>query len=202
MNFRPEMVDLILAGKKREDWRERCRLREGRSYVLQSGCVTKDERITITKIEPWIELGSMTLRQAKRAGYKTTLEARDHWREMHGSYDPALRVFVISFTLGDHTDTPRLLAARPGAPHGDYVDSSARALKGEPEAIPATLQARYAGEARQTSRIIANGSLSALLERHQAVVTEIRKHATDPRVNENLRGLERQTASMRKKLSA
>jgi hypothetical protein len=202
MNFTPAMCDLILAGKKREDWRETCRVREGRSYALKAGRVTRG-KITITRIEARVELGSMTLRQAKRSGYKSTSEARQHWCETHkGIYDPLLWVFVISFVVGDATDTPRLLAARPGAPHGDYVDSSARALRGEPEAIPATLQAKYAGEARAARTALQNGSLDQRTRRVLELVQEISVQATEPRVREGFKAAERVIKATQRKIGA
>jgi hypothetical protein len=202
MNFSHDQVDLILAGKKTEDWRDRCVVRPRRSYALQAAGVTRG-RITVMSVTPDVILGSMTLRQAKRAGFKSTRDAVEHWRTTHGGlYDPDLRVFIISFVLGDQTDTPRLLAARPGAPHGDYVDSSARALKGEPEAIPAALQARYSGEARAARQAIDGASLGAKADRVLDMIREISAEATTDEARKSFRVAERGVLAAQRKIGA
>jgi hypothetical protein len=177
-------------------------VREGRCYVLQAAGKSYDSVITVTHIEEGVVLGSMTLRQAKRAGYKTLLEARKAWLEQHGSYDPEQRVFLVSFVLGDQTDQPRLLAASPGAPHGDYVTLGQPHLAGAGEAIPEALQARYAGEARAACSAAQDGALEARTRRLLELVREISGEAREPRVRESLRVAERGLQAAQRKIGA
>jgi hypothetical protein len=202
MIFKPDMVDLIKQGKKRQERRETCHVRPGRSYGVQAGRQPATVRITVITVAQQ-QLGAVTLKDARREGFRSTQEFRDYWRSTHKGYlDPDQQVWVISFILGDHTDQPRLLAARPGAPHGDYVHTSARAMRGEPEAIPASLQATYAKESENTFKAATNGHLETHVQRLHAVIKEIRTHANDPRANDQLRGLERQAKAFERKYSA
>jgi hypothetical protein len=55
-------------------------------------------------------------------------------------------VWVVRFVLGDLVDGRRFLAATPGPPGGDYTGDPSRALKGAGEAVPASVQEKYAME--------------------------------------------------------
>ncbi len=60
-------------------------------------------------------------------------------------------VWVLRFKKGDHTDKPRLLAARPGHEgdiEGDYVDVPARAMRSAGEEVSAARQAKFALDAK------------------------------------------------------
>jgi hypothetical protein len=201
MIFRPEMVDLIKQGKKRQERRETCHVQPGRSYAVQAGRQPATARITIITVAQQ-QLGAVTLKDARREGFRNTQEFRDYWRTTHKGYlDPDRYIWVITFILGDHTDQPRLLAARPGAPYGDYVTTSARAMRGEPEAIPAALQVRYAMQSENTLKTATNGHLETHVRRLHAVIGDIRSHAKDPTANDQLRGLERQAKALERKLT-
>src|SRR5438094_9344924 len=54
--------------------------------------------------------------------------------------------WTIRFQKGDHSDKPRLLAARPGLPHGDYVTDALRALRGSAEEVSSDAHARFVTE--------------------------------------------------------
>jgi hypothetical protein len=175
MIFKPDMVDLIKQGKKRQERRESCRVQPGRSYAVQSSRQPATARITIITVAQQ-QLGAVTLKDARREGFRNTQEFRDYWRETHKSYlNPDQYIWVITFILGDHTDQPRLLAARPGAPHGDYVSTPARAMRGEPEAIPASLHVQYARESENTFKTATNGHLETHVQRLHTVISDIRR---------------------------
>jgi uncharacterized protein YhfF len=167
--FSPELAKLIVQGKKTQTRRvaagRDCRYKPGRSYAVQPGRGQKAvTRITVqaVRVEP---LGALTLKDAKREGFRTTQEFRDHWQRLHGSYNPDLAVFVISFALGDLEDRPQLLAARPGHlsfvagpdgrhkvdpnadEHQDYTTRRHLALPDEPEAVSVAQANAYASVA-------------------------------------------------------
>jgi hypothetical protein len=79
--------------------------------------------------------------------------------------------WVIRFIKGDHSDNDRYLAARPGLPHGDYVESTTRALRGTGPEVSEATQTRYAAdsEARQ------GRSLAEQRERLQMALRTIRE---------------------------
>lgn len=158
MIFRPELAKAILQRKKTQTRRlataKTCRYRAGKSYAVQPGRgKTAVCRITITDVR--LEaLGEITLKDARKEGFVTTDEFRDYWASLYGRFDPDLMVWVLSFQFGDQTDTPRLLAARPGAPHGDYVSNPHLSLRDEQEAVSAAETERYGklAHARDHSR--------------------------------------------------
>lgn len=164
MIFASEMAKLVRAGKKTQTRRRTCRYAPGHSYAIQSGRGKPGNgRLTVLEVrqEP---LGSISLRDARREGFRTTSEFKDYWMGLHGSWNPYQLIYVISFVLGDHTDAPRFLAAKPGLPHGDYVQSGARALRGTNEEVSASVQRRYtlavekareSGEAQHRERLLA-----------------------------------------------
>jgi hypothetical protein len=195
-------VDMILAGKKREDWRPACNVKVGRSYVLQRGREATEQRITIVSLTEDVELGTMTLRQAKRAGFKTVNEAWEDWARRFGTWNSKQQAVIISFVLGDQTDKPRLLAARPGAPHGDYVTLGQRQLPGAGEAIPALLQAKYSGEARAARQALRDGALEQRTRRLVDLVRDTAAFTSDPRLLGSLRVAERGLLAVQRKIGA
>ena len=108
-------------------------------------------------------------------------------------------VWVVRFVKGDRTDAPRLLAARPG--RGDYTTVPALAMKSTGDEVSAATQVTYAKQAAEGLRTARNVLYDEHLARLQAVVSDIREFAVDPRVNENLRGIERQAKSLERKLA-
>ncbi len=116
------MAKLILAGKKTQTRRLACRYVPGRVYAIQPGRGRKSVgQLTVTDVREDERLGDLALRDARREGFRTTDEFRAYWTELHGSYNPETRVFVVSFVEGDHADKVRLLrGSAPKAPicHG------------------------------------------------------------------------------------
>ena len=86
--------------------------------------------------------------------------------------DPARDTHVLTFYVGDveTRDRPRLLAAEPGASQADYVDTPARAMADEGEAVPAVYQQQLSEDAHEQDsarldQLIANadGAIEALV---------------------------------------
>lgn len=205
MIFTQDMAKLVLEGRKtltiRNKTGPKCRYKLGACYSIQVARRTKDEVLTVMSIEEKM-LGDLNIRELRRAGFKTTLSFREWWDEHHRSliFGDDCPVWLVSFDLGDLSDTPRLLAARPGAPHGDYVSSSARALRGEPEAIPAVLQARFSTEAKSAEKARQNGNLAGRVARLLELVAETAPFATDARVKDSFRVAERGLRSVQRKI--
>jgi hypothetical protein len=207
MIFRPELAKKIAAGEKTmtrrpvKDGEKDCRYKPNRVYAVQPGRGRPaNSQITVTEVREE-RLGDLSLRDAKREGFRTTQAFVDYWSALYGHYDAEQLVWVISFVKGDATDTPRLLAARPGGPGGDYTANPARAAKGEPEAVSASLQEKFSQRAREQHTATKRGDWREQRDRLMAVVREIRAHAVDPKAAGNLRGIERQIASLDRKMS-
>lgn len=180
MIFRPELVRLIRQGKKTQTRRivtgATCRYQATKSYALQPGRGKHAVgRITITAVRPE-SLGAISLRDAKREGFVTTHDFIDYWTGLHGRFDRDLMVWVISFSLGDTTDVPRLLAARPGAPHGDYVTESRLAMVDEPEAISGWEAERFAKASREADDVRRKDAIRGSRDKIAAELTVIRDH--------------------------
>lgn len=154
MIFKPELSKLVLQGRKTQTRRrvqdgKKPRYHAGKSYAVQPGRGKPAVgRITVTDVQ-LAYLGDIDLRDAKREGFRTRQEFVDYWTGLHGRFDPDVRVWVISFLLGDRTDTGRFLAARPGPPHGDYVTVPALGASGEGEPVSEMELARMTREAHE-----------------------------------------------------
>lgn len=134
------MVHLILSGRKTQTRRRTCRYEPGKSYALQPGRGKEAKhRITILEVRQE-QLGNISFRDARKEGFRTTEDFRDYWISLHKGFNAAEMVYVITFELGDTTDTPRLLGRHPGH---DYVSSTAQALSASAEEVSAYQQARY-----------------------------------------------------------
>lgn len=203
MIFSSEMAKLILAGRKSQtrrvvkDSELQCRYVPGRSYALQGKRWKADQpRITVLEVRPE-QLGQISLRDVRREGFRTTEEFKAYWVKLHKRFDSEQLVWVISFVLGDQTDTPRLLAARPGAPHGDYVQNPVRALVGTAEEVSAPIQARYSREASER--------LSEAARRRRrlaSVLAELATLAPTPQQKKRLRSIEHQIKALGKEEQA
>ncbi len=171
MIFRPELVKLILQGKKSMTRRPagdqaHCRYRPGHAYQVQPGRGRKGLfPITIQAVR-FEYLGEITFKDARREGFHTRQEFIDYWTALHGHYNHDLRVWVIGFTLGDTSDTPRLLAARPHIIERDYVDQRRLAMRAEPEAISQGDATRYSTISRARDD---QQRLQQLQEAHQQI---------------------------------
>ncbi len=96
-------------------------------------------------------------------------------------------VWELRFKKGDHTDRPRLLAAHPGPPNGDYTDSTYRAMRNEAESPSEAFLARCAANSAERQGI----TLADRKQRLESVIREIRRHGKDPATNRKLREAER-----------
>jgi hypothetical protein len=192
--FRPEIAKLIRQGRKsqlRTPLRTgtfnvpRCRYTAGRAYSVQPGCRDAICQITVTDVRQE-QLGKITLPDVKREGFVTTAEFIEHWCEVHGYYRPEQEVWVVAFRLGDATDTPRLLAARPGPPDGDYTSNVSRAMRDEPEAVSEWVQEQFSAGAadRDEVRRRAGDAETPLFERLRRI--EERALAGDERAQRDL----------------
>ena len=206
MIFRPELAKLIRQGRKSQTRRlgDTCRYEVGKSYSVQPGrgkpgiC-----RITILQVrsEP---LGAITLKDARKEGFVTTTEFFDYWKGLYGTVDREMPVWVLSFALGDLTDIPRLLAARPGAPHGDYVSESYLAMVDEGEAISAADAERFGklAHSRDSQRLAA--PLRIQRDQIAKALKEMRLQlpSQSGSVRDSVRRLERELAVLERKLVA
>lgn len=209
MIFRPELAKLIKQGKKTQTRRiattKICRYAAGKSYAVQPGrgkaamC-----RITVTGVR-MERLGDLTLKDAKREGFVTTAEFFDYWRALHGSANPDLLVWVFTFALGDHTDAFNLLAARPGAPHGDYVTEPHLAMRDEPEAITRTDAEHYGKLAHARDGQRETSPLREYRDEMADRLTQMRRHLGDhpnESIERSIRRLERELEILDRKLAA
>ncbi len=194
MIFGLEMYRAVLAGKKTQTRRFKCRYEPGKSYALQPGRGKEAKhRITITEVRQE-RLGDITLRDARKEGFRTTQDFRDYWTKLYQRFNPDAEIYVISFELGDTTDAPRLLGRHPGH---DYVSSTAQALPNTAEEISAHTQAIYTKESEQGLRIARMARYEASRAQLIAAINEIRPYASQ-RANDKLRGIERQVRSLDK----
>lgn len=215
MILRPELAKKIRAGLKSQhrqpvrydvDGRTAsCVYETEHSYAVQPGFGKLSIcRITITDIrnEP---LGELTLRDALREGFKTRDEFYQHWQTLHHRLDLNEQVWVITFNLGDQTDQPRLLAARPGAPHGDYVTNPHHAMPDEPEAISAGDVERFGKLAHARDHDRREEPLRAQRDQLAGVLAEMRgvlDRAPNEAVSSTVRRLERELQVLNRKLAA
>ena len=159
-----------------------CFYNVGRPYKVKSKR-EHEAKLSITITEKrQIEARSLDLRMARRLGYRTTAE-------LFGSIprlDPSEQIWLLSFEIGDVSDTPRLLARRPGPGH-DYVSTASQALNGSAEEVSEHDHRRYAAN----SELGRTKTLGEQRKRLQSVLAEIREHAHDPEVNKKLRDAQR-----------
>jgi hypothetical protein len=201
MIVRPDQLEAIRAGKKTRVrfWvakgERECTYKPNRSYGVRSSWIAPaDQRVTVTQVRRE-RLGEATHRDAKREGHRTVQELHAEWgRELDRE------MWVILFVLGDQTDRPRLLAARSGTSLGDYTEIPSRAMRGEPEAVPDAAQKAITAKARKRYEEGRMESWGEQRDRLLAVIQEIRQAPASRSVNESLRGVERQVASLDRKL--
>ena len=199
-----DLLNLIKAGKKTmhrtptRDNEPTCRYQAGRAYAVQpSAGQPADIKITIIDQPRQARLGDITAHEARREGYRHQREYLDAWRTRHGHLDLDQPVWVLAFVLGDQTDTPRLLAANPGGQRNDYVTQPARAMKGEPEAIPAMLADQYSREAHGRDTARTTSGLRERADRILTTVAEIRSiDGIDKNTDSKLRAVERNIRSI------
>ncbi len=118
----------------------RCAYRIGHDYALQSGKRTVG-RLTVLEVRE-STTSSLDLNDARRMGFRTRTDFFERWK---GCED----IWLIRFTLGVHTDEPRLLCAQLGTSEGDYTKTPSRSAHGAGEEITSALQTRYAVQGRE-----------------------------------------------------
>ncbi len=198
-----DLAKLVLQQKKTlacfSATKPKCFYRPGHDYSLQAGGwfelppKTLKERITVESVRR-CKTDEVDLRDAKRLGFRSRADFFERW---DGSED----VWLVSFVLGVHTDTPRIPAAKFGA-NGDYTTTASQSLHGSSEEVGSTAHVRFAKEAQEGAQIARNSLYSGHIAKLQAVVQEMRSCSIEPRAHENLRGIERQVASLQRKLTA
>ena len=113
MIFRPELVDLIVAGRKTETRRPvkpgvGCRYQPGRSYAVQPGRGKRAVcRIDVRSAR--LEcVGDIDDAAARREGFDSREGFLDYWRGLYGSMELGQKVWAIAFAVsgGDEGNTP------------------------------------------------------------------------------------------------
>lgn len=210
MIFRPDQAKLILQAKKTQTRRRKgdrnvCRFEAWKPYAVQPGRgKTAVCKITITDVREE-RLGDLTLKDARREGFATCAEFFEDWRQHYGRIDDDERVWVVSFLLGDRTDTPRFLAARPGPPHGDYVTEPALAAQGEGEPVSDYELSQFTKIAHARDHGRSQDPLRQSRDRIAREIEVMRGHLErDPNndVRNSLRRLEAELAALNRKLAA
>ena len=111
MNFKPDMVEEILSGKKTVtrrrlyDYKNRLvRYKVGRVYAVQPGRSQPHvAHILIWSIE-YKPLGTLTDAEARDEGFYHETAFWQYWRRLYGDYDYNEEVAVISFSLADRCE--------------------------------------------------------------------------------------------------
>lgn len=175
MIFDVDEIRRIKAGRKTQHRRpivhdKECFFKPGRAYTVESSTQRAATfKITIKAVER-SRLDAMTLNDLRREGFHTgglkraNEEFMEHWRSKHLKrlHDPSTPVWVLSFVLGDQTDRPRYLAARWSPHQGDYVESTARAMKASAEEVSESTQGRFAANSALAYEIVLGERRSGL----------------------------------------
>jgi len=130
MNFKPELVEKILAGEKTQTrraisdnprspwWREECSLKVNRAYALCPGRGKNQVgKVVVTDVAQKF-LGRMHYQDALAEGFGSVEEFRAYWERMHGSYDPNQIVWKVSFFLMPTEDAALWEGATPSDESG------------------------------------------------------------------------------------
>ncbi|HET6866298.1 MAG TPA: hypothetical protein VFH80_10255 [Solirubrobacteraceae bacterium] len=103
-------------------------------------------------------LGDISREDVRREGMRFAGEFETLWRRQHGAYDPAAKVWVVSFEYGDQRhkfDRDLFMKATPGVygleaeEHQDYTTQPALAMRGEPPVMDPALQKRLSHAASE-----------------------------------------------------
>lgn len=193
MSYRPELVRSVRAGKRtmfRQPAKGECRYKEKRVYVLRAATdQTPALQITVLEIREE-RLGSISLRDVKREGHRTTQDFVADWKGVHNGYDENMRVHVVSFVQGDATDTPHMLSANPGSDRADYTTIPARAIRGEGEAVSGKLLERWGTEGRERHADVLADQRHGLLAAVQKVRIEAARRGTGLGAQKRLKSVE------------
>ena len=98
MIFRPELVPLVLDGRKTQTRRLGVfEYTPGRDYAVQPGRGKHAVgRIKVTAVRRE-RLGDISQADALREGFASRWEFIAYWRDLHGSWEPDLKPIVIDF---------------------------------------------------------------------------------------------------------
>lgn len=131
-----------------------------RSVVRQQalpGDEAKPVRLTIRSVIE-VDVGKLTLPQARMCGYRTTAALRESWKAKHPRADFAQ---LVEFVLGDIRDKAKLLAWT-GTGYGDYTESRHRSSDPDSEIVdPREIDLLVAKQKNVKKRIDASRETSA-----------------------------------------
>jgi hypothetical protein len=110
MNFREEMVAAIRRGDKTQTrrvandnpnspwYRGGCAYKMGRVYAICPGRAKSGIGFMELKKEPTLEkLGAIDEAGVRREGFASTKDFIAYWTNLHGEWDPSIRVWKIVF---------------------------------------------------------------------------------------------------------
>ncbi len=192
MIFPGDLAKLILQGRKSATIRSKqgkCPYKPGHDYALQAGKRRLEQRVTVQDVKP-TTVAELDLPTARKLGFRTRTELYERW---NGSDD----VWLITFVLGVHTDTPRLLAKKCGGHAGDYVSSASQALNETSEEVSAAVQSRFAAEAKVNLALAHSVPREALLE----AVEVMRRQTGNAKHRRRWRSIEHQLSMMQREAS-
>lgn len=179
--------------------------RPGRNYAIQPGLGQRQiTRIAINTIEAG-RLGDITFNDVRAEGFRTTIEYKAFWvrtydaawvvreenrlertvtdEELAGRFDTRhadTAVWIVGFEL-DRSHRPRLLAPtargeRDGDEYG-YTDNPTRSLRDEPEAVDASILAKFAEDAAMRWRGLPGSREEHLRRRERSLRIRLRQAA-------------------------
>lgn len=111
MNFRPELAQAVMAGRKTVTrrltsrnpnspwWDVACSLKVGRDYAVCPGRgknAIGRVRIVNVGLRP---LGRMNVREAAREGFESIAAFEEAWTVINGAYDPNALVWRVEFEV-------------------------------------------------------------------------------------------------------
>ncbi len=112
MNFKPELIDLILSGRKtqtrrpvsdnpRSPWyREKCGLQVGRDYAICPGRAKPASGRVLIEATRLERLGDISSADAVAEGFRDRNEFEIYLWNLYGEFDPEQLVWVVQFRRG------------------------------------------------------------------------------------------------------
>lgn len=111
MNFRPELAEAVMAGRKtvtrrlvsenyRSPWAASgCKLTVGRSYAVCPGRGKHAVGRLVVRQVTLEQLGVLDDAEAVREGFEHRIGFEQAWEKINGGYDPQAWVWRVEFTL-------------------------------------------------------------------------------------------------------
>lgn len=111
MNFRPELADAVMAGRKtetrralstnpRSPWHPDAPWPAGKRFAVCPGRSKPNighARVITARV---VQLGRLTLEEARAEGFASVAEFEETWRALHaGEYDERARVWRVEFEV-------------------------------------------------------------------------------------------------------